>query len=163
MDSWTLDNDDLIAPGMPEFYRRLLPVKFPRYTPAQLKIRVNELLRFFHLSAAHSYGFRFPISGELDDILHTLILQTRIYPDFCKQFKEGWQLHHQSTIPGEGEEMTRDEQLSWIASYAMNFGPFTEETLRCWIAIDFVYKSLHVPIDDFNLWCNSLLMLYKQA
>lgn len=155
----------LIDPGIPEFYQALLCDKYPHISDSNLTCMVNEILKFFHMAAATERSFSYPISALLDDIVHLFILQTKIYTDFCARFRQGWRLEHVSNLSymKKDPRQTRNETLSWMASYVENFGPFTLETLPHWPRIYAIYRDLKVPLEVFNVWCASLKDIYPSS
>ena len=115
---------------------------------AELKIRIEECLKF--LSLIQLCRGDIPVSSEIDDIWHLLILETWEYQDLCQKLPGGRLIHHQSKVlrrhernhdgnyegNDEGkvgnEGDTPSRRLSWLVSYYANFGEFTPQTLAYW-------------------------------
>ncbi len=97
-----------------------------------LRTRTNECLKFLCLVHHWGGGIPIPVSAEIDDIWHFLILETREYSALCTRLPGGIFIHHQSTVFQPAAPQTRAQALSWMASYSLNFGAFTHESIEYW-------------------------------
>src|SRR5262249_26775048 len=80
----------LLEPGM-EYYLR---AKLPELPLEELHARIEETLRFLYLSSECVGDI--PVTREIDDIWHLLILQTAEYETLCSRLPGGKFIHHSS-------------------------------------------------------------------
>lgn len=140
-----------------------------------LKIRIEECLKFLSL-IHYSYG-DIPVSKEIDDIWHLLILETREYMDLCEKLPGGKYIHHQSRVlakylgksqsphfkKGFSDDSAGDgpmiRSLSWLVSYVACFGRFTAETIAYWPAAQELLNDIKFnlgSLEDLNHLLESL-------
>ena len=106
-----------------------------------LPSRFEELLKFLYLSSKYSELKRtfIPVTQEVDELWHALILQTAYYQKLCTALPSGRMIHHESmsfndykiNIP---KKDLIDEMLQWISLYVKNFGDIQEDRLKYWVA-----------------------------
>jgi hypothetical protein len=120
----------------------------------EFKSRTNECLKFLYLRSCSGRGF-IPLSGEVDDIWHAFILQTKEYADFCHALPGKTFIHHNSiSIEDYTEEVTKEVSvqrlLEWIPAYIEHFGPFTENAAKYWMIIQLLQNEFDYNLDEIN-------------
>lgn len=132
-------------PTRQALFDALLPAAMRHYLHARLAPRpaeeadvlIEETLKFLQL-AAHVEG-SIPVSQTIDEVWHAYILQTAEYAALCSRIGDGRFIHHSSHDYNEVFEpdvKTRPldvaHQVAILASYVLNFGPFTPEGAEHW-------------------------------
>jgi hypothetical protein len=122
-----------------------------------LHIRFEELLKFLYISSKYPQLKKtfIPLTKEVDDIWHELILQTAYYQKLCEALPGGKMIHHESlsfhdyqtNIP---KNELIHEMLQWISLYVKNFGDFTEERIYFWFFINKIKETLNLSISELN-------------
>lgn len=117
-------------------------------------IRCEECLKFLYLRSVSGRGF-IPLSGEVDEIWHAFILQTKAYADFCNALPGKTFIHHNSiSIEDYTEEVTPEisvtRLLEWIPAYTKHFGPFTEEAAAYWMIVQLLINEFQYSLDEIN-------------
>lgn len=119
-----------------------------------------------YLSLSHFRPGEIPVSKEVDEIWHLLILETRPYKELCEKLPGKIFKHHCSAVyqrlsSSNDEKLSNDteasRQLEWLLSYVQNFGDFTEEALPCWPYALKIMKKLNLNLSDFNQNLKTLL------
>jgi hypothetical protein len=146
--------DAFLIPQM-QFYfeRKLAPLP-----PAEVSVRIEEALKFLSL-ASHCNG-DIPVSKEIDEVWHYWILETVEYHALCgKLYDDGSFLHHSSndyalfTDPGaKNRKIERNIGVAILASYVMNFGPFTADRVRYWPFAARLMEILGWDLSQLNEW-----------
>lgn len=100
-------------------------------------------------------GRRIPVTPEVDDVWHELIVQTWPYAGLCSALPGGRFIHHESITPVEyagrvGEDTFVAEFVQWIPDYVSNFGPFTEETAQHWTVCNFLRDEMGFTLEMIN-------------
>lgn len=133
--------------------QRFLTV-FKEVEREQLEVRIAEFLKFMFLRSKYGGGF-IPLSGEVDDIWHEFILQTREYALFCEALPGQTFVHHNSQHLSEyaqdkapREVVTR--LLGWIPTYYHHFGEFTEQASHYWMMVRYLQNELKMTLEDIN-------------
>ena len=119
-----------LTPEIGHYFKK----KCPLQSEEVLYLRLSELLKY--LSLAHNTLIDVPVSHEIDDLWHFWILQTRQYQELMAKLPSGAFMHHSSKDYPKAvsfqEEEVIEQQLSFLASYLENFGPFNEQTVVYW-------------------------------
>jgi hypothetical protein len=147
--------DAFLSPQMQCYFEK----KLPDVPPAEVGIRIEEALKFLNI-ATYCHG-NIPVSKEIDEIWHLWILETREYAKLCSQLQGRQYLHHSSNVfaacaEGDGAvpENDLDEEVSMLATYVLNYGPFEEERIEYWpFAAHLVSRGL--TVDQLNDWLQS--------
>ncbi|GAA1869823.1 hypothetical protein [Asanoa iriomotensis] len=132
----------------------LLREEFPDRSPAALGVQVEECLRF--LSIASEVGGCFiPLSKEIDEIWHALVVQTRSYAQLCERLPGKAFVHHESLkLSAYAETVGRSaavrEFVAWIPRYVGRFGDFTEERAQYWRVCTFLRVELGLSLREIN-------------
>jgi len=124
--------------------------------PTLAKIYIAECLKML-LLIPQSKG-NAPISREVDEVWHLLILETRQYEELCQKLPNKKFIHHDSVTFKKyvDSKATIDRatdlknRLSWFASYYVNFGPFTPESISCWPLGLEIMKDKNISLDQLN-------------
>jgi len=127
---------------------------FKEVTREQLDIRIAEFLKFMFLRSKYGGGF-IPLSGEVDDIWHEFILQTREYELFCLALPGKKFIHHNSQ---HLSDYTKDKNprevvtqfLAWIPAYYHHFGEFTKESSEYWMMVNYLQNELKMSLAEIN-------------
>ncbi|QMU78324.1 hypothetical protein GXW83_24060 [Streptacidiphilus sp. PB12-B1b] len=120
----------------------------------ELAVQTEECLKFLLIMSGRSRGF-IPLTSEVDEVWHELILQTMEYAELCDSLPGRKFIHHQSLAftdyaaeRSEGEIV--DEFLSWIPAYVSRFGPFTPERAKYWSFCAYLTDSLGLGLQQLN-------------
>ena len=137
------------------FERKLAPL-----SAEDVQVRIEEALKF--LNMAHLCLGDIPVSKEIDDVWHYWILQTMQYEQLCRELPGGIFLHHTSNEYALYEDPTakerrigRREAVTVLASYVLNYGPFTSDRVRYWPFAAHLMTKLGWSIDQLNTWLAS--------
>lgn len=131
--------------------------KFKHYDPDELKACLKELLKFLYLSSKYpilSQKF-IPVTQEVDNLWHTVILQTLSYQKLCLKLPGRKIIHHESlTFDDYKDEVPKknliDEVLRWMVLYVRNFGDMKEDRLKYWFFLSLVKKTINISLDELN-------------
>lgn len=133
-----------------------------------LTARFEELLKFLYISSKYPYLKRtfIPLTQEVDDIWHSLILQTAHYQKLCESLPSGRMIHHESitfndyktNIP---KKELIEEMLQWISLYVNNFGDIAEDRLKYWFFIRMIKQTLNISLDELNHHARNDIQLCK--
>jgi hypothetical protein len=143
--------DEFLEPQM-QFYfeRKLAPL--PSH---EVLIRIEEALKYLNM-AHHCYG-DVPVSAEIDEVWHLWILETVEYKRLCDTLAGGVFLHHTSSDYALFVDPTTNNReidplmgIPILASYVMNYGPFTAERVRYWPLADRLVTALGGDLARFN-------------
>lgn len=124
--------------------------------------RISECLKLLLL--IHNSKGTAPISKEIDEVWHLMILETREYAKLCSLLPSSQFIHHRSVVFDQiergvpkGERPSREklaqdlkEKLSWFISYRVQFGPFTESVLNYWPLTKEIMKDKNWSLNQFN-------------
>lgn len=144
-----------IAPSYnPTHIIKHLKEKFTSLEDVAFVIRTQECLKFLYLRAVSGRGF-IPLSGEVDEIWHAFILQTKCYADFCESLPGGKFIHHNSiSIEDYTESVTRERTvtrlLEWIPAYIKHFGPFTADASKYWMIVQLLIQEFDYDLSEIN-------------
>jgi len=137
-----------------ERMRNVLSEKLSDRTAAELKLQIDECLKFLAITSVMQENF-FPLSKEVDEVWHELISETREYRRLCDQLPGRRFLHHSATTLAEYAQQ-RDTRtvvrqlLNWIPNYVNQFGDFTEEGAKHWTICQFLRNEMGISLDDIN-------------
>ena len=128
--------------------------KFKSLDDSSFALRLGECLKFLYLRSVSGRGF-IPLSGEIDDFWHELILQTNEYQLFCSALPSKAFIHHNSiTIEDYTDEVTRETSvarlLEWIPSYVEHFGYFTKDTASYWMVVQLLINEFNYSLAEIN-------------
>ncbi len=131
--------------------------QFKEIERSLLDNQIDECLKYLYLASTYEIfqGSFIPVGKEIDEIWHYLIIQTMDYGDFCKNLPGGKFIHHQSIHFTEfqkprSREVVMETFLKWIAYYRHVFGPFTEESARCWVMVKFLTECFGYSLNRVN-------------
>lgn len=119
--------------------------------------RLEELLKYLYLGSTYPslQGTFIPVTRDVDDLWHEIILQTASYQRLCERLPGRRMMHHESLTFDEykagipGPELVK-EILSWLAFYVKTFGPLPDERVRYWFFIRMVKESMSITMTDLN-------------
>jgi hypothetical protein len=151
----TLDLFQQIAPSYDaNFILAHFAKKFAAVPTEVLTTRIEEFLKFMFLRSTYHQGF-IPLTGEVDDIWHEFILQTREYEKLCKALPGGEFIHHNSvhledfSKNKDRTDVVRD-LINWLPRYYKNFGSFNEEAAQYWMMVSFLRAELKLSLEQIN-------------
>lgn len=130
-----------------------------------LLIRLEELLKFLYISSKYPELKKsfIPLTQEVDDIWHELILQTAYYQKLCEALPGGRMIHHESIRFDDYKvELPRDilvhEMLCWLSLYVNNFGDFTEDRIKFWFFIRVIKETLNLSLSELNNYARTKIV-----
>jgi len=133
-----------------------LAQKFPSLTNDELRVRIEETLKFLFIS--HECTGAIPVSKEIDDIWHSWILQTREYTELCERLPAHSFIHHSSNDylryfdPAVGELSKLAEEVKMLALYAANFGGFDCGRTKYWLLANHLVHRRGWSVAQLNDW-----------
>jgi len=133
-----------------------LRCKFPDLADDERELRIEETLRFLFI--AHECTGPIPVSREIDDVWHALILQTQEYFQLSERLPTGRYLHHSSNHylrwfdPAVGEADDTALGVKMLALYVANFGPFEAPRARHWLLARHLIETRGWSLEEMNDW-----------
>ena len=122
--------------------------------------RFTECLKYLYLVSAcrdRVCNKFFPLTAEVDEFWHYLIIQTREYQDLCQKLPGGFFIHHRSISFREYQKESGDrakvagEFLGWIPLYVQYFGCFDDRNSPCWIPVSFLVSRVGMGLSELNM------------
>lgn len=150
----TISNDQLFSKYLPTQLEEYFYRKLSNQDPCYVKLKIAEILKY--LSLAHHTPGEIHFNEELDEIWHLWILQTEQYYALMNELPEKKFIHHSSKEYITGLEIDLDEddkikrQLLFLINYNLNFGGFTEITIKFWPAAVALSEALSLNINELN-------------
>lgn len=137
-----------------EQYERMVKSRIEGRSNALLSLQIRECLKYLAIISL-TPGRRLPVTPDVDDVWHELILQTRDYRELCSTLPGAKFLDHESIDPISynervGDSMFVKEWVQWVPDYVQNFGPFTEEAAEQWNVILFLRDEVGMSLDEIN-------------
>lgn len=116
--------------------------------------QIIECLKYLAL-VSMTPGRRIPVTPEVDDVWHELIVQTAPYSRLCADLPGGKFVHHESITPVAYAERVGGHEFAaefvqWIPDYVHNFGDFTDETAQHWTVCDFLQRTMGRSLGQIN-------------
>jgi hypothetical protein len=151
-----IDDHALLGLIEPKLYGHLRS-QFSTYEPDYFDACVVELLKFLFLSSKYaqvSTSF-IPVTREIDEFWHAIILQTNAYEQLCKKLPGHAMIHHESLAfddyrGGINKRELVDEILRWLVLYVRNFGEMKRDRLKHWFFINMVHQSQGISLGELN-------------
>jgi hypothetical protein len=148
--------DALLSPQMEFYFER----KLASLRPDEVRVRIEEALKFLNM-ACHCNG-DIPVSTEIDEVWHYWILETVEYQALCSKLQSNSFLHHSSNDyalfndPGaKDRKIERNMGVAILASYVMNYGPFTADRVKYWPFAARLMEILGWDLGQLNEWLQS--------
>lgn len=142
--------------------RRLISEKYKRTALSRIEGRpsetlerqLGECLKYLAI-VSMTEGRRIPVTPEVDDVWHELLLQTSSYRQLCASLPGKKFLDHESIDPLSYNERVGDaafvrEWVQWIPDYVQSFGPFTAEVAQDWNVVRFLQDELAMSLEQIN-------------
>ena len=134
--------------------RENLNKTFSARAESELQGQIEECLKFLYIASLNGRAF-IPLSSEIDDIWHELIVETRFYQEFCSKLPGGKFIHHESIdMDSYAKEISKEqavgESLDWLPRYYLYFGEFTEERARWWSVVQFLRNEMGFTLQEIN-------------
>jgi hypothetical protein len=145
-----VDVDGLVPPAVYAMLRQRLSGR----TEHELRIQTEECLKFLIIASENEPVF-IPLTQDVDDVWHELILQTHFYAQLCARLPGGKFIHHQSLelrdyAEGDTNPDLLEELLFWLPAYVGRFGEFTEERARYWSIVHYLRDRHGITLDAVN-------------
>ncbi|MEE1940051.1 hypothetical protein V1L54_11695 [Streptomyces sp. TRM 70361] len=145
-----IDVMSYVPPEVVDVLRR----RFPERSGEEIDAQLGECLKFLYVVSAEEATF-LPLTREVDETWHELILQTAFYQKLCAALPGGRFLHHHPAPLGKyADQLGRRESvrrlLQWIPWYVAYFGGFSEETARYWVIVDLLRTRLGMSLEEIN-------------
>jgi len=145
-----------LSPRMKHYFdKKLAPL--PSH---EVDIRIEEALKFLNLRVDGGI----PVTGEIDEIWHYWILETREYQKLCSKITGGSMTHHSSKEYieyGEKEmnaaNVNLADGISILCSYVKNYGPFEPDRVNYWHFASTIMRLKNWNLDQLNNWLQSVL------
>src|SRR5699024_4616357 len=133
---------------MPTEYRELVIDHFEDRSRDEVQRQIDECLKFLYIVSTTKGRF-IPLTREVDEVWHEMIVQTKFYMDLCESPPGGCYIHHQSIgFSDYGERIGKREAVSqfldWIPDYLENFGEFTSDTAKDWAVVQFIQQEFRL-------------------
>lgn len=132
-------------------------LKFNEYNQSDLTMCFKELLKFLYLSSKYPQLSRnfIPVTQEVDNLWHAIILQTAYYQKLCSRLPGGKMIHHESMIFSHYKNSIPkkeliEEILRWISLYVKDFGAMREDRLKYWFFVKAIKQTLNMSLDEMN-------------
>jgi len=144
--------ESFLEPGM-YFY---LQAKLPDLSPEDLEARIEEALKFLYLSTECSGNI--PVTREIDDVWHLLILQTAEYATLCRRMPGGQFIHHCSRQflayfeTADNPQGGLRNEVRMLGLYVQNFGQFKPDRIRFWRLADYLVTRVGWSVAELNEW-----------
>ncbi|MDQ3787965.1 MAG: hypothetical protein M3422_12050 [Actinomycetota bacterium] len=128
--------------------------RLPDRDPRDLRVQTEECLKFLTIASEGEPLF-IPMTREVDEVWHELILQTYFYGELCERLPGGRFIHHQSIelaeyVAGPANPNLLDELLFWLPAYVSRFGDFEPERARYWSVVQYLRDVHGVSLDAVN-------------
>ncbi len=145
-------------------YIDMLNTKFSQIPELELFVATRETLRFLLLSSYSPTSLFFPGDTLIDEIWHALILETKAYSDLCSRIRPGRFIHHSGlTFSKYSSEKSpqelHEEQMSWLSSYYMYFGPIDQNAFECLLLAKSLSARMRTDLQGLNEFGSSLYKL----
>ena len=119
-----------------------------------LRVQTEECLKFL-IIASEADPLFIPMTREVDEVWHELILQTHFYAELCARLPGGRFIHHQSVeladyAAGPTKPNLLDELMFWLPEYVRRFGDFTPERARYWSVVQYLHDIHGVSLAEIN-------------
>ncbi|SES30576.1 hypothetical protein SAMN05216188_13188 [Lentzea xinjiangensis] len=139
---------------VPAAVREVLGQRLPGRSPEDLRTQTEECLKFLIIASGSEPMF-IPLTREVDEVWHELILQTHFYAELCRALPGGAFIHHQTLgigdyASGATNPDLLDEYMFWIPAYVSRFGEYTEERARYWSVVQYLRDKHGIPLDAIN-------------
>jgi len=139
---------------MPTEYRELVIDHFEDRSRDEVQRQIDECLKFLYIVSTNKGRF-IPLTREVDEVWHEMIVQTKFYMELCESLPGGCYIHHQSIgFSDYGERIGKREAVSqfldWIPDYLENFGEFTSDTAKDWAVVQFIQQEFRLTLEQIN-------------
>lgn len=127
--------------------------KFPNIDEDILESQLTELVKYLYITSCISSPLL--VTQELDEIWHSMILETKAYYEFCMLMPGKKYIHHSSNDYESEKKPSIDESIEneivFYANYVKEFKGFTESNIVLWPgALAFKEASNCKSIADLN-------------
>lgn len=136
--------------------------KFPKVSELTFNVALIETIKFLYLSSYSPSTLFFPGDQLIDDLWHSLIVETADYRLLCDRLRSGSFIDH-SGIKYEDYIKTKtavelhEEQISWLTSYIANFGDISEEAYEHLLLAQTLAARFGVSREELNKIAHKLI------
>lgn len=132
--------------------------KYKDSNPEDVTNCLTELMKYLYLVSKYPEGLKgtfVPITEEVDNLWHQMILQTRYYPQICERLPGKLVVHHES-MPFEEYAEEHEPQklvheiLRWVPYYVKTFGDIQPDAIRYWWFFSTLIKVQKLPLEKLN-------------
>jgi hypothetical protein len=159
LESWMFIGQDYLLSLVDQ---RVKDIIFQKYKNSPREDVINcltELMKYLYLVSKHPKmlaGTFVPITQEVDELWHQMILQTRYYPQICERLPGKRLVHHES-MPFEDYVSEHEDQnklvheiLRWVPYYVKTFGDIQPSAIRYWCFFGSVLEVQNLGLDKLN-------------
>lgn len=137
-----------------ESYRNMIKSRIEGREEQLLEVQIAECLKYLAIVSL-TQGRRLPVTPDVDDVWHELILQTRDYRELCETLPGARFVDHESIDPASynrrvGDSTFVEEWVQWVPDYVQSFGPFTELAGRQWNVVNFLRDVVGMSLEEIN-------------
>lgn len=138
-----------------QYLQKKMISTFPDLKPDDIERRFQECLKFLYISSIIKGGCDVPISSEVDDVWHFMIMQTWQYKELCSKLPGKKFIHHNSNDYPRDEEKERTQTdmerfLTYVPLYVKYFGPFTSHVEQDWPCLGMIKNATDWGLDQIN-------------
>lgn len=135
---------------------RLICKKHGYEDPDLLTLATTEVLRFIYLAGISGTPLFFPGEKLMDELWHTLRLETVLYRDIAKRLGLRRAPDHTGTLiedfsTSRGEREFHELQLSWLANYVRVFGKIEQQQLPLLPMARGIADRFRLNLEQLNL------------
>jgi len=141
---------------------RLICKKHGCQNEDSLTLATAEVIRFIYLSGISGTPLFFPGDKLMDDIWHTILLETAIYRDIAKRLGLRKAPEHSGTRIEDfarslGNTAFHELQFSWLANYVRIFGKIEQKQLPLLPMARGIADRLHLNLEQLNFLAEGCL------
>ena len=132
--------------------------KYQDSDPQDVTNCLTELMKYLYLVSKYPKTLSatfIPITQEVDDMWHQMILQTRYYPQICERLPGKRFVHHES-MPFESYISEHEQQnlvheiLRWVPYYVKTFGDIQPTSMKYWWFFNTIIDVQKLELNKLN-------------
>jgi hypothetical protein len=157
-----ISNEELRNAFLTPNMRYYLHKKLAPTAPEEVDIRIEELLKYLNMSIFSNGDI--PFNGEIDDVWHFWIMETREYFALCDKLHGRKYIHHSSNVFQEfsnpdikSKKPDFDHIIGVLVAYVLNYGPFEEARVKYWPLAERIMLDSNWDIHQLNGWLRNVL------
>jgi hypothetical protein len=139
-----------------------IEAKFENIDHEILKEATGEVVKFLILGTNKKGSLFFPGNKLVDDIWHSLIIETANYREICRRLNndeilDHTGIHYDDYSKNKTSIEMHEEQFSWLANYVYNFGSISKVSYELLPLVQYLCKSLNLDLDGINKFSEILI------